>query len=399
MAKKRVLFISWQGGMGHVTRDLAISEELHKQNPEIDLCWLAHPLATRFLKEAGEQILPESESSADYNLAGRKALEGFQLNLMKYIIHISKSRDINVKLFEQILNKYNFDLIVGDEIYEIANSIIHNKVQPRCQMVMIHDFLGLEARTWSPLERFLVYFRNRLIATKYPSIPKNILRHFFVGELADIPDRPFGFLLPNRRQWAKEHFAFLGHIVRFNPADYLEKHRIRAKLGYGSEPLIVCATGGTYAGKELLELFAKAYPLVMQTVPNLKAVFVCGDLFGTKPPEVPAECELKVYIPDLYEHYAASDLAIVVGGGTTTIELTALQRPFLFFPLERQFDQEIYISDRLARHGAGIKMEFSKTSPELLAEKVISNLGKPVNYASIPINGAQSASQLLSQLL
>jgi hypothetical protein len=40
------------------------------------------------------------------------------------------------------------------------------------------------------------------------------------------------------------------------------------------------------------------------------------------------------YVPRLWEHFAASDLSIVVGRKTSTMELIALQRPFLSFPLE-----------------------------------------------------------------
>ena len=41
------------------------------------------------------------------------------------------------------------------------------------------------------------------------------------------------------------------------------------------------------------------------------------------------------YLPELYKHLAASDIAIVTGGGTVTLELTALEKPFLYFPLEK----------------------------------------------------------------
>jgi len=27
--RKKILFVSWQGAMGHVTRDLAIAQEIH----------------------------------------------------------------------------------------------------------------------------------------------------------------------------------------------------------------------------------------------------------------------------------------------------------------------------------------------------------------------------------
>jgi UDP:flavonoid glycosyltransferase YjiC (YdhE family) len=101
----------------------------------------------------------------------------------------------------------------------------------------------------------------------------------------------------------------------------------------------------------------------------------------------------------LYKHLAAADFCIVTGGGTITLELTALQRPFLYFPLEQHFEQEIDVAMRCERHRAGIKLMYSKTTPESLAKEVVSNIGKKVNYASIPIDGAQKAAKLISELL
>ena len=64
------------------------------------------------------------------------------------------------------------------------------------------------------------------------------------------------------------------------------------------------------------------------------------------------------------------------GGGTTTLELTALGRPFLYFPLQGHFEQEVAVSERLARHRAGTKMRFSETTPGSLAETVVAHLGR-----------------------
>jgi len=69
--------------------------------------------------------------------------------------------------------------------------------------------------------------------------------------------------------------------------------------------------------------------------------WICGPCISPDSFSVPRGIEIKQYIPRLYEHFAASDLAIVLGGATSTLELTALQRPFLYFPLEGHFEQDI----------------------------------------------------------
>jgi UDP-N-acetylglucosamine:LPS N-acetylglucosamine transferase len=220
-----------------------------------------------------------------------------------------------------------------------------------------------------------------------------------VGELEDIPDKRFGFGLPNRREMAQKYYRILGHIIRFDPGDYADKAKIRTKLGYGNEPLLICATGGTSAGKELFETCGKTYVILIKNVPDLRIVCICGELFGRKPPELPHGVELHSYIPDLYEHYTACDMAVVVGGGTTTTELTALRRPFIFFPLENQFDQQLNVANRLTRQGAGIKMRYHQTSPESLADTILAHIGKEVDWKPIPTDGAQKAAELINDFL
>jgi len=105
------------------------------------------------------------------------------------------------------------------------------------------------------------------------------------------------------------------------------------------------------------------------------------------------------HVTALYEHFVAGDLAIVHGGGTTALELTALRRPFLYFPLALHCEQQVHVAGRLARHKAGVKMVYSQTTPEILAEKVIANFGKNVDYPPIPVQGAQKAAQLIGELL
>jgi hypothetical protein len=43
--------------------------------------------------------------------------------------------------------------------------------------------------------------------------------------------------------------------------------------------------------------------------------------------------EKRGYLPDLFEHLACADAAVVQGGLSTTMELVALRRPFIYFPL------------------------------------------------------------------
>ena len=382
--------------MGHITRDVGIAREIHKQLPEVELVWLASPMATKVLEEVGEQLLPESSQSADYNSLSDQIVDGYRLDIMKYVRYGRKLWEENVQLFKDIMHKFSFDLVVGDEIYELMLAIVEKRLHPKYRVVIIHDFMGNVAMSWNPLERLLISILNRkgIRALEHPS-----LVHFFVGEFEDVPDQRAGLFLSNWRNLAEKYVKFLGYVIRFNPSDYIDKAAIRAKLGYGPEPLVVSALGGASVGKGLLDLCGQAYPFMKKQIPDLRMVAVGGALYSPESANLPSGVTVKGYVPNLHEHFAASDLTIVVGGGTSTIELTALKRPFIYFPLDQQFDQQIHIPLRLARHKAGIRMSFSETTPMELATSVTENIGSEVNYTDIPVDGAKRAAKLIGDML
>ena len=400
MTRNKILYISGSLGLGHIVRDLAIANELRRQNPELELSWLAAHPASLLLKEAGENLLPEADLYGDDNVpAENAAKEGYQLNLLKYLSNARGEWAQNVKAFEQATSREQFDLVIADEAYEIAIALMDKHVQIEAPFVMIYDFLGNDSVTKNPVEKLVIYMWNRVWARIHELFSDEKNLGLFVGELEDIPDRSLGFLLPNRRDYAKANLKFVGYVFPVDSAEYADKAKIRAKLDYGEEALVVCSIGGTSVGKELLGLCGRAYPIIREEIPNLRMVLVCGPRLAAESLDVPQGVDVRGYVPALYEHFAASDLAIVQGGATTTLELTALRRPFLYFPLEGHFEQQIHVAGRLARHQAGIKMSYSQTTPITLAEKVISNLGKEVTYAPIPTDGAQRAAQLISRLL
>ena len=399
MAKKKILYVSGSIGLGHVTRDLAIAAQLRKQIPDIELSWLACHPASRLIKESGQNLLPEAGIYANENIPAEKAAKGFRLNLLKYASKTQIQWARNIKIFKKIIRRERFDIVIADEAYEIGIALAMKLVRLEAPFVMIYDFLGLDSVTKNPIDKLAANIWNLIWAKtdrKMLSNQKNLA--LFAGQPEDVPDRKLGFT-PNRRDHAEKFYKFTGYILPFDPAEYTDKAKIRSKLGYGPQPLIVCTIGGTSIGKDLLLLCAQAYPIIKQKVPDLRMVLVCGPRLATDELKTPQGIQVKGYVPALYEHFAASDLAIVQGGGTTTIELTALNKPFLYFPLAKHCEQQMHVAERLSRHGAGIKMTFSRTTPEILADTSITNLNKKPNYPPIPTNGAQTAANLISNLL
>jgi len=160
MAGRNILYISGSLGLGHITRDLAIAKELRKQNPTLKISWLsAHP-ASLLLKDAGENLLPEADTYANDNIAAENAAQGFQANLLKYLLKARKAWAHNVEIFKQITSKEHFDVVIGDETYEIAVTLIKEPSIRKAPFVMIYDFCGLD---------ILIDDKQSSIRKRYPS--------------------------------------------------------------------------------------------------------------------------------------------------------------------------------------------------------------------------------------
>jgi UDP:flavonoid glycosyltransferase YjiC (YdhE family) len=109
--------------------------------------------------------------------------------------------------------------------------------------------------------------------------------------------------------------------------------------------------------------------------------------------------DVRQYVHDLHRHLAACDLAIVQGGLTTTMELTANRRPFLYFPLGHHFEQNLHVRHRLARYRAGRRMDFMRDGPEQIAHAIAEHVGSEVAYLPVQTDGAARAAALIPDLL
>ena len=398
MTGQNVLFISGSLGLGHVIRDLAIARELRRHTPEIEILWLASHPADEFLKAHGEKMVVGAERYANDNIPAEEVAHDGQLNLLSYLTQAKKEWRHNVDVYAEITSRERFDLVIGDETYEISIAISKKPELKKAPFVMIYDFIGLDAMSVNPIEKVGIYIWN-LIWWNTGRKSGVLDLGLFVGEIEDVPDRPFGLFLPSRRAWAGQRLEFLGQIVHFDPADLLDRSAVRNKLGYGSEPLIVCAVGGSAAGKPLLELFGKAYPILKQQLPNLRMLLVCGPRISPDSVKAPEGVEKAGFIPDLYNYFAACDLALIMGGGSATLELTVLRRPFIYFPLQGHFEQELNVASRVERNRAGVRMNFGETTPDGLAQMVMTQLGREVQYLPVRIDGEVRAASLIAPLL
>ena len=110
-------------------------------------------------------------------------------------------------------------------------------------------------------------------------------------------------------------------------------------------------------------------------------------------------CDVVAFVPDLYRHLAACDLAVVQGGLTTAMELTTNRRPFLYFPLKHHFEQHFHVHHRLERHRAGRRMEYDESTPQVIATAIAQEIGRDVDYRPVDPGGARRAAQHIAELV
>jgi UDP:flavonoid glycosyltransferase YjiC (YdhE family) len=189
-----------------------------------------------------------------------------------------------------------------------------------------------------------------------------------VGNPDDIVPDAFGPELPLIRDRTREHYDFAGYVTGFDPAQFRDRDRLRADFGYRpDERVCIVTVGGSGVGGDLLRRVIAAFPEAKALVPGLRMVVVAGPRI--EPASLPSYegLEVHAYVHELYRQLAACDLAVVQGGLTTSMELTANRRPFLYFPLRHHFEQNFHVRHRLQRYGAGRAMDFRTAEPGLIA--------------------------------
>jgi UDP-N-acetylglucosamine:LPS N-acetylglucosamine transferase len=142
-----------------------------------------------------------------------------------------------------------------------------------------------------------------------------------------------------------------------------------------------------------------AYPAARAALPRLRMVVVTGPRI--EPSTLPAYdgVEVRPYVTGLYRHLAACDLAIVQGGLTTSMELTATGRPFLYFPLKHHFEQQVHVRHRLANYGAGRCMDYDTATPDDIAAAIEREVRRDTQYRPVETDGAHRAAAMLAELL
>ena len=398
--RRRALYLSSPIGLGHVRRDLAIADAMRDQRPDLEIQWLTQSPVADFLEQRGETVHPASRLLASESGHFEAESGEHDLHAFQAVRRMDEILVNNFMVFDDLVEREAFDVWLGDEAWDLDYFLHENPELKRAPFVWMTDFVG-----WVPMpdggerEAFLTADLNAEMIEHVARYPVLRDRSVFVGDAADVVDLPLGPGLPTAREWTEQHFDFAGYVMgdRPDPADRAE---LRRRLGYAEEDVVcVVSVGGSGVGGHLLQRVVASYDEARRRIPGLRMVAVSGPRIDPASLGAPAGVEVHGFLPDLDLHHAACDVAVVQGGLSTTMELTAAGRPFLYFPLGHHFEQQVHVRHRLDRHRAGRAMDYRDADPGRIADELVAALKTPTDYVPVAAGGAERAASLVLELL
>ena len=397
---KRALYVSSPIGLGHAWRDVAIADELRGQVPGLEVHWLAQEPVTTVLRARGETIHSASAELASEAVhidveAGDHDLHAFQA-----IRRMDEILCANFMVFHDVVREEQYDLWIGDEAWELDHFLHENPELKTAPFAWLTDFVGfLPMEAGGEREAFLTADYNAEMIEHVERFPCVRDRAIFVGEPDDVVAGTFGPGLPEIRAWTERHYDFAGYIPGFDPRAVADRAALRAELGYGDEPLLVVAVGGSGVGAPMLRRAIEALPAARERIPGLRTVAVAGPRIDPASLPQVGGLETRGYVHELYRHLAACDIAVVQCGLTTTMELVIARRPFVAIPLASHFEQRHHVRHRLDRYGATSWLDYGDADPETLAHAIAAAYASEPDYRTVDPGGAARAASLIAELL
>ena len=396
----RALYLSSPIGLGHVRRDLAIADAMRDLRPDLEVQWLTQSPVADFLERRGEVVHPASRLLASESGHFESESGEHDLHAFAAVRSMDELLVNNFMVFDDLVERESFDLWVGDEAWDLDHFLHECPELKRAPFVWMTDFVG-----WMPMldggaaEAALTADWNAEMLEHVDRCPTLRDRSVFIGDPDDVVDLSLGPGLPTARAWTEQHFDFAGHVMGERP-DPERRDELRRRLGYAEDDVVcLVSVGGSGVGHHLLRRVVAAYPEAARRIPGLRMVAVTGPRIEPASIGAPPGVEVHGFLADLDLHHAACDVAVVQGGLSTTMELTAAGRPFLYFPLGHHFEQQVHVRHRLERHRAGRAMDYRDSDPDRIADELVTALTSPTDYLPVPVDGAGRAAQLVVELI
>jgi len=399
--RRRALYVSSPIGLGHARRDVAIARELRKLVPDLEIDWLAQDPVTRVLEAEGERIHPLSQQLANESRHIELESGSHRLHVFEAWRRMDEILLSNFMVFLEAAREREYDVWIGDEAWELDYYLHENPQLKQAAYVWLTDFVG-----WLPMPALgerdvaLTTDYNAEMIEQVERFPRLRDRAIFIGRPDDIVEGAFGPGLPEIRAWTERHYDFTGgYILGLEQNALGDRGELRQSLGYRDDEVVcIASVGGSGVGMELLGRLMKALPAARRRIPGLRMVAVGGPRIDVSMLPKVKGVETRSFVPDLNLHLAVCDVALTQGGLSTTMELTAARRPFLYFPLRDHCEQNFHVKHRLDRYRAGRCMDFDDATPSNIAGAIESLVSKPVDYLEVETGTAARAAKLIAEL-
>ena len=332
-------FFSSPIGLGHVTRDIAIVNNLED-------------ISVNFVTGSGAaKILKKLDCKVDdvYNPPSFNVKDGILNNQTKWLWNYYQYYKNCKNISEKILEKNNPNLIISDEDFASLN-VAQNLKIPN---ILITDVL--ETKFTKGIASFIEKKMNKSMM--------NIIKNC---DAVIIPEEGDD----------QGNIKRVGPIVR--KINY-SREELRKKFSFNKTTILI-SIGGTNAGLFLID---KAIKAILKINQDIEIIVVSGPAISKKFLNV----KNLGFIDNLHEIIFASDLIISLAGKSTIDEAKAYGIPGIFIPIKDHFEQENNAKME------GFMFEDVNRLETLILEKLEQKRNK------INTNGARLASEIIKKII
>ena len=332
-------FFSSPIGLGHVTRDIAIVNNLK----DIGINFVTGSGAAKILKKL------EFKVNDVYSPPSFSVKDGILNNQTKWLWNYYQYYKNCKKISEKILEKNNSDLIISDE--DFASLTVAQDLE--IPNILITDVL--ETKFTKGITSFIERKMNKSMM--------NIIKNCDVVIIPEEGDN-------------QDNIKRVGPIVR--KINY-SREELREKFSLNKITVLI-SIGGTDAGLFLID---KAIKAILKINQNIEILVVSGPAVNKKFLNV----KNLGFVDNLHELIFASDLIISLAGKSTMDEAKAYGTPGIFIPIKGHFEQE---------HNAkteGFVFENINNLETLILEKLEQKRNK------VNTDGARLASEIIKKMI
>jgi len=341
---KNLLFFTSPIGLGHASRDIAITSKL-----DANIMFVSGEGASKMISDYGFKIKDL------YRHDGFEVDDHGELkHALQWVINYWSYYKRCKAIAENVINESKPDLIVSDEDFA-SISVAQELGIPN---VIITDILQTNFTKGS----------LSFIERKMNKVMKQMIDN---SNLTIIPSN------------GEDHgnIKYVGPIVRDVESD---RETLRKRFGFNKKTILVSA-GGTDSGRFLINKTVETYNKLKNAI-DAEMIVVSGPSL-----KINARHEGVRYVgyaKSLHEMIYACDLLVSLAGRSTIDEALAYGTPAIFIPIKKHFEQEKNAEQ------CGFRFEDIFKLDELILKKLNVDRG-----TMIIRNGAEKASSLISNLM